>query len=168
MRLLKLALLVVGFVLVSTGVANAQESWRTGPSLTGATTPDPLCTRGIGPGATCYWTFNNSTVDSPVIHISAEYATLSFNANIAAETFVNTMELRRVIGTACTGSSTTTATNNNSEPIHNGTTELLDGDGDSQQAFIFEVPTGCYFINPVTGGAIDSVVSLTGAPVGRQ
>lgn len=170
MRFLKLALLVGGLMLLS-GVVSG-EDWRRGPSLADATTPDPLCVRGIAPGATCYWAFDeNDTADSPVISITAEYATLAFDPNVANDGSSNAqIELRRIISTACTGPSTV-ASLNTSQAISNGVVSILTGDGDhaTRAAFIFEVPTGCYFIAITTvSTAENAIVSLTGAPVGRQ
>ncbi len=175
MQFLKLALLVGGLVLLSTS-AYSQEAWRTGPSTSAqnaAGTGFPLCTKGITPGTTCYWTFNNISTDSPVINITAEYAMLSFDADIAATGTGNTIRVHKVIGAACTGPSTV-ASDNDSEPIvfpaliaaDAWVTELTGASGiDIARS---PLHTGCYFISPGSVTTEDGIVMLTGAPVGRQ
>jgi len=153
-------LFVVGFLLMA-GASQAQEAWKLG---TGAN--DTACSRGVGPGTTCFWSFNNDQTDSPVLRISAEYATVCFDPNTAAATLADTVEVMQVIGDDC---STTTGSANTSEPVNNGTVTTLTGDSATSADCVYEVPTGCIWINPSgTVAAVDAVVKVTGAPGDRQ
>lgn len=154
---MKLILLVLSFVLVA-GVANAQNAWRQG---TGAT--DTLCSSGISPGAACFWTFNNDSTDSPLLRITAEYATVCFNPNTANATDSGaTVDIQYVTGDDC---SATTVSLNTSENVAATT---LTGESTGGLDCLYEVPIGCIWVNPITTTTQTSVVSVRGAPVGRQ
>ena len=164
MRFLKLSLLVGGFLLLS-GSSFAIEEWRRGPSVVGATTPDPPCTRGITAGATCYWSFNNSIDNSPAIVISAEYASLVYDPNIAAGgTGGSTVRLMWVVSPACTGSQTV-VTGAGAVAFEQPVAVItLNGLPDTGGAQFLNIPPGCYFIDVVaTATAVDAVVMITGA-----
>lgn len=166
MRFLKLALLVGGLVVLSS-TADAQEAWRTGPSVTGALTPDPLCDRGVSPGATCFFTFHNVATDSPVLNIQAEYARVYFNPNIASTNDTGaTIEVMAVTGAACSGYS---ASDNTSEPITNGTLAVLTGaTATNSNGTSVIADHGCIWIDIESTTTQDSMVKVVGAPVGRQ
>lgn len=162
MRFIIAGLLTLLALAATPTVASAQEAWRRGPS-----TSSDLCSRGVGPGDTCYWAFNNDATDSPVLTITAEYATVCYDPDIAAATTTTaTVEVMQIIGAACSGAS---ASANTAEPINNGTVTTLTGDSTASADCVYEVPLGCIWINP-TGSvaASDAVVKVTGSPGFRQ
>lgn len=173
MKFLKLAMLVGGFMLLSS-VAWGQEAWRKGSTTTddrvqGNALSD-LCDRDIGPGTTCFWAFNgsDSAADSPVLNITAEYATLTFDADLAAgaDGVGNDITVRMIVD-HCSG---VIATTNNSNPINNGDVILMTGEMSAtlNSAFIFEIPRGCLYIDVTGTSDLESMVKVTGAPLRNQ
>ncbi len=175
MKLLKLALLVGGLMLLSS-TSFAQAPWRTGPSIVGAASDDSLCTRGVTPGASCYWAMNGATntTDSPVIVVSAEYATVNFTANVAGTDVGNSIVVFKVIAAACNSSATASENTASSlvfrhSIVANTWNESLTGvDTNNLSIGMTLLYTGCYFISPVGSADEDGIVMLTGSPlVGR-
>ncbi len=174
MQFLKLALLVGGLLLLSSSVTLGQETWRTGPSTTAqnaAGTGFPLCDLTISPGKTCYWTFNNPDAGtlSPVINVTAEYAIVTFNSNIAGTNDTNEIIIYKVAATACSGAtaSVNTAVGVDfriADPTADWSVLVTGATGRR----MVTIPIGCYFIDPDTVTTEDAMIMITGAPVGRQ
>jgi len=145
-------------LLLCASTAFAQEAWRKGPD-----TGDQLCSGGVGPGTSCFWMFNNSTTDSPLVRIAAEYATVCFDPNTASAT--NTGATVRVQYVTSDDCANTVVSVNTSEPYE---AKTMTGAATGGLSCLFSVPTGCLWIDPQSTSAVESMVKVTGAPGPRQ
>ncbi len=173
MKFFKLALLVGGLMLLSSTAYSGMGVWRTGPSLVDSATPFPLCARGITPGASCFLAWKNSSNEqSPMIVVSAEYATVNFDSDVLVQNAGGaSMQMHKVVSSSCSGTTTPV--------LAEATIMIFRGALDPTTAWIPQLTgdssaflsgqgtklyTGCYFIRTQTSTSDNSMVILTGAP----
>ncbi len=146
----KAVILAALFLFAAPALAMAQN-WKTGPL-----TSDSDCDGALRPGQRCYYPFTDGT-DSVIKEIRAEYATVSFDPDLAtsgaATATVQIMQVKDDSDDGAAGSL------NTSEPVNNDTLT-----GAPLDDYIYEVPRGKIWVNVIVASTgEDAVVTITGS-----
>lgn len=150
-----LAIMAALVLLAPLAEAQSTSDWKIGPSSS-----DGACGGSISSGRQCWYPMTGTTAtDSTVKIISAEYATVCFDPNLAS-TGAAAGQVR-VMWSNSNEANGAAGSLNHGEPIINETLTGAAGDD-----CLYEVPTGRIWIDVTVamGAGVDGVVTVVGAP----